>query len=337
MMIAAARRFGIALAAASCLMARAEAQDHVRIGVVNSLDSAILYVAAAKGYFKEEGLDAELVHFQSAAPIAVAVASGDVDFASTGLTAAFFNLASDGVLRVIGAGASERSQFPEIGFVESNQAYAAAVKSFGDLGGHSVAITQLGTPLHFNLARVLEKHGIPLSSVRVLALQSNPNVASAITGGTADAAVMSSANVFALVHPGNARLLGWVIDELPAAEADGAFTAKKLCDTRPETVKHFLAAFRHAERAWDAAFTDAAGKRQDQATADDMVALASQALSQPPAVIRLSIPYFDPQARVSIADIQDLIDWYSAQGMLKRHLDAKALVDFRYALQTPAS
>jgi NitT/TauT family transport system substrate-binding protein len=252
----------------------ATAMDHIKIGVVSSLGSAPFYVALAKGFFTAEGLDAELVPFESAQPVAVAVTSGDIDFGSTGMTIALFTLANQGALRIIGAGTWERPGFQGLGFIASNQAYAAGVKSFADLGGHSVAITQIGTALHYSLGIVLAKHGVDLKNVRVLALQSNPNVASAIIGGQADAAVLSAANIYALLNKDNAKLLGWLNDEFPHGQGDGTFTSAKDANERPDTVKHFLAAFRRAERSWDAAFLDAAGRRADQPSAPEMIAIA---------------------------------------------------------------
>ncbi len=320
----------------AALAQAAAAAEHVKIAVVSSLASVPLYLAATKGYFAEEGLDAELVQFQSAQPVAVAVTSGDIDFGSTGMTAALFALASGGQVRIIGSGTWERPGFKGLGFVVSNQAYAAGVRSFDDQRGRAVAITQLGTPLQYALARVLMRHKIDLKTVRVLGLQSNPNVASAVTGGQVDAAVASAANIYALVDPGNAKLLGWLGEELGvAAEGDGTFTSRTMADEHPDTVRHFLAAFRKAERTWDAAFVDANGNRQDQAAAPEMIAMAAKALSQPESVIRLSVEYFDPQSRISVSDIQHALDWYESEGMLKGHVDANALIDTRYAEVVP--
>ncbi len=316
--------------------AAATANDHVKIGIVSSLGSAPIFVAVEKGYFKDEGLEVEFVPFQSAQPVAVAAASGDIDFGSTGLTMAFFTLANQGALKLIGAGTWEHAGFYGLGFIASNQAFAAGVKSFEDLGGHSVAITQVGTALHYNLGIVLAKHGVDLKTVRVLPLQSNPNIASAIMGGQADAAVLSAANVLALVDKGNAHLLGWLADEFSYGQGDGTFTSTKVANERPDAVRHFLAAFRKGERSWDEAFLDADGKRANQATAPEMIAIAAHYLSQPLAVIELGVPYFDPLARVSVPDIQRALDWYEAQGMLKTHIDAENFIDRRYAIEAPA-
>jgi NitT/TauT family transport system substrate-binding protein len=313
----------------------ARAAEHVKIGVVRSLGGAPIFVAKEKGFFADEGLDAEVILFDSAQPIAVAATSGDVDFGTTGLTAAFFTLASQGALKIIGAGTWEYPGFQSIGFIVSKSAYESGVHSFKDLGGRSVAITQLGTPLHYNLARVLEKYKVDLKTVRVLALQSNPNVASALSGGQADAAVQTAANAYPLVQRGDANMLGWVGDELPSGMSEGTFTSTKVANERPEAVKHFLTALRRAESAWDDAFSDAKGNRADQAGAPELIAIAAKVLGQPPEIIKLGIAYYDRQSRVSAADIRRVMEWYRSQNMLKSDIDIDALIDKRYALQAP--
>jgi len=333
---------GIALAAAAVATVAlgagpAAAADKVKVAVVSSLGSAPIYIADAKGYFKDEGLDVELVHFDSAQPVAVAVAAGDIDFGSSGLTGAFFTFADNGVLKLIGAGTWERKGFQGLGLIASNQAWDSGVKTIAALKGHSVAITQLGTALHYNLYLMLKKYNVDLKDVRVLPLQSNPNVASAITGGQADGAMLSSGNAFALINKHSAHLLGWLGDELGEAQGDGTYTSAKNANDRPETVKHFLAAFREAEQSWDAAFLDANGNRADQASAPEMIAIVAKGLGVSENVVKLGLPYFDPQARVSVADVQGALDWYYAQGMIKTHIDARKITDFRYAIEAPAT
>ena len=309
----------IALLALSCVSPHARAAEHIKVGVVRSLGGAPVFVAKEKGFFAAEGLDAEILLFDAAQPIAVAATSGDIDFGTTGMTAAFFTLAGQGALKLIGAGTWEHAGFQSIGFLVSNHAYAAGLKGFKDLGGRSVAITQLGTPLHYNLARVVEKYGIDFKTLRVLALQSNSNVQSALTGGQADAAVQTSANAYPMVQRGDARLLGWVGDELPQGQSEGTFTATRVANERPETVTHFLNAIRRGERA-------------DQPTAPELIAICARALNQPPDIVKLGIAYYDPQARVALSDVRRIIDWYKSQGMLKGEIDIDALVDKRYAI-----
>jgi NitT/TauT family transport system substrate-binding protein len=315
----------------------AAAAEKIKIAVVSSLGSSPIFVADAKGFFKDEGLDVELVHFDSAQPVAVAVAGGDVDFGATGLTGAFFTFADSGVLKLIGGGTWERPGFQGLGLIASNQAWDSGVKTIAALKGHSVAITQVGTALHYAIYLMLKKYNVDIKDVRVLPLQSNPNVGSAIAGGQADGALLSSGNAFSLINKKSAHLLGWLGDELGDAQGDGIYTSTKDANDRPEAVKHFLAAFRKGAQTWDAAFLDANDKRVDQPTAPEMIAMAAKGLGVSQDVVKSGLPYFDPQSRVSVSDVQGALDWYYGQGMIKTHIDAKKITDFRYAIEVPAT
>ena len=326
------RIFIAAVAALFVAAQSAKAGDPIRVGIVStSLASIPLVVADAKGYFKAEGLDTTLVPFESAQPIVVAITSGDVDFGSAGLTDAFFVLAHQGALKIIGGDTVEHPGFHGLGFVASDQAYAAGLKSTADFAGHSVGITQLGSPLQYALALMLQTHGIDIKSVRVIGLQSNANVASALTGGQVDASIMSSANLNAVVQRGGAKFLSWLDDEVHGAQVTGTVTSTKIANERPDTVRHFLAAFRKAAQAWDAAFVDAQGNRAEQPAAAAMIALMAKGLNQPPEVIKDGLNYVEPDARVNAGDIQHMLDWYEAQGMQKMHIDATSMIDMRYA------
>jgi len=167
--------------------------------------------------------------------------------------------------------------------------------------------------------------------VRVIGLQSNANVASSLTGNQIDAAIMSSANLYAVVNRGGAKQIGWLDEEAHGADVSGTVAATKIANDQPDAVRRFLAAFREAAKAWDAAFVDAKGNRADQADAPEMIALAAKGLGQPEEVVRRGLTYVDPEARIAVADFQRMLDWYEAKGLQKGHIDAKSLIDMRYA------
>ncbi|HWE75162.1 MAG TPA: ABC transporter substrate-binding protein [Stellaceae bacterium] len=322
--------FALSLGAVS-----ARAGDPIRIGYVGtSLASLSIIVADAKGFFAAQGLDAKLMPFESSQPIALAIASGDADFGTTGLSEPFFVLGHQGTLKIIGGDTVEHKGFHGLGFVASNQAYAAGLTSVAKLGGHSVGVTQPGSPLEYSMALVLDKYHIDLKTVRVMGLQSNSNVASALTGNQVDAAIMSSANLYAIVNRGGARQIGWLDEEVHGADVSGTVTSTKFANERPETVKRFLVAFRQGAQAWDAAFLDAQGNRADQPNAGEMIALVAKGLGQPEDVVRRGLNYVDPEARIALADLQRMLDWYEARGLQKFHLDASTLIDQRYAKLT---
>jgi len=328
-------RVMLALAAVLALAPPTRAAEHVKLCSVRSMGGSPGFVANEKGFFAAQGLDAELMLFDSAQPISVAVASGDCDFGVTGLTAAFFNFASQGTLKVIGAGTWEHPGFDSVGILVSNQAYAAGLHSFKDLGGHSVAITQLGSPLQYFTLQIAQKYRIDPAGIRFLALQSNGNVASAIAGGQADTAVQTAAPIFAVIARGDGRLLGWTSDELPPRQGEAVFTATTTADQKPETVRRFLRGLQAGQRYMHDAFLDTQGQRHDSPEAQEIIRFCAKYLDQPEALIARGIPYYDPQGRIALDDIRALAAWYKSQHMIKAEIDPRSIVDMRYAVEMP--
>jgi NitT/TauT family transport system substrate-binding protein len=305
--------------------------DRITIGTVASSGGASVFVAVARGYFTSRGLDAKIVQFSAAHELSTAAAAGDIDFGTTGINAPLCVFANQGKIRIIGSGGEEHPGFHTVGFIVSNKAYAEGLHGLRDLGGHSIATTQFGGAFQYDIGLALKKYRVPESTVRILGLQTNGNIASAISGGQVDAAVQSASNVYALVDPGKAKLLGWVGDELGNQQTAVAFTTGTMAKDHPDIVRRFLEGFREGGTAWDRAFMDANGNRQDQPEAEAMIGIVAAALNLPAAAIAKGIGYFDPEARLKLADFQDVLDWLYQQGMIKTKMDGRSLIDPRFA------
>jgi NitT/TauT family transport system substrate-binding protein len=311
------------------------AAEAAKICVVRSNGGVPAIIGKEKGFFAAQGLAPELVFFDSAQPIAVAVASGDCDFGSTGITAAFFNLASQGALKIIAGGTWDRKGFQSVGMIVSNRAYVGGLHSFKDLGGHSVAITQMGSPLEFFVYEIADKFHFDPATIKFSPLQSNGVIASAVAGNQVDAAVQTAAPSFALINKGEAKLLGWFSDELDMRQGEAVFTSTRLANDKPQIVRAFLAGLRASMAYWDAAFIDANGNRRDGPNAAEAIGYIAKDLGQPESVIREGTPYFDPQARISFKDMTKPLNWYKEHNMVKPSVDLRAMVDLRYAIETP--
>lgn len=312
------------------------AMDKVKAGVVRSMGGSPNIIAQEKGFFAAEGIDVDIIYFDSAQPIAVAVASGDCDVGATGLTAAFFNLAAQGTLKIIGSGTWEHPGFQSIGFVASNQAYAAGLHSLKDISGHKGAVTQTGSPLQYGIALAAKIYGVDYNSIQILALQSNSNVGTALTGGQTDFAVQTVVPAYAVINKGGAKLLGWEGDLLPPQQNEAFFTSTKMINERPDVLKRYLVGYRKAMAYFHDAFADSNDKRRDGPHADEVMNVVAKALDQPVAQIKLGIPFFDPQGRLVEKDFVELAGWYESQGMIKGKIDVDSMIDHRDAIMVPA-
>ena len=319
-------------AAMLAFAAPAFALDKINVGTVASAAGAPVFVAQALGIFAANGLEVKIIQFSAAHELSTAAAAGDIDFGSTGINAPLCVFANEGKIRIIGSGGGEHPGFHTVGFVVSNKAYDAGLRGLRDLGGHSVATTEFGGAFQYDIDLALKKYAIPENTVRILGLQTNGNTASAIGGGQVDAAVQSASGVYALVEPGKAKVLGWVGEELGDRQTAVTFTTGAMATDHPDIVRRFLDSFRKGGAAWDHAFMDASGNRQDQPDAAKMIGILATALNIPPAAVAKGIGYFDPEARLRLSDFQDLLDWLYQQGMLKTPMKAAALIDTRFAL-----
>jgi len=309
----------------------AAAAETIKIGVTKLASNGQIAIARDKGYFAAEGLAPELVFFDAQQPIAVALASGDLDFGNAAETAALYSLAGQGTLRIIGGGVSEAPTFHYLGLLVSNKAYEAGLRSAKDLPGHSFALTQVGTGLQYSLGIIAEKYGFDVKSVSLLPLQSNANIASALAGGRADSAIFSSTGALPLINRGDAKLLFWAGDETGRLQANLLLTSPRMADEHHDTVERFLRAIRNGSRDYHDAFTGPDEKRADQATAPEILDIIAKYLGQPVELVKLGLPYLDREARVDSKDVQHQIDWYRAQGLMKGETSADALIDKRYA------
>jgi NitT/TauT family transport system substrate-binding protein len=310
------------------------AADAIKIGALKSSNAGPTFIAKEKGYFAAEGLDAELVYFDAAQPIAVAVASGSVDFGTTSTSGGLFSLAGSGELRIIAGLYSEAPGFHNFAIAASLHADAGGLKTYKDLPGHSVAITQIGSPVHYSLALIADKYGLDLKSMRLLPLQSIPNMVSAIIGNQADATVINATSINPVVANGQAKLLGWIGDETPW-QAAVVFATAKTIDQKPKQIEAFLRAFKKGTKDYHDAFTGPKEVRQDGPTADDVVAIIDKYTGQTPAQVKGGIAYVDADGRLDIKDIVHQVEWFKAQKMLKDDVVSESVVDKRYAVPFP--
>ncbi len=303
--------------------------DTLKVGYPSAAPVAPIFIAKEKGYYAAEGLDVELVPFDAAGPIPVAITSGSLDFALAGSTASFFSLASQGAVKIIGGAVHEVPGFHAEAIVATNKGYAAGVKSLKDLAGHSVATTAIGSSFYYALGLVAEKYSIDLKSLRILQTQQNANTVSAVAGNQIDFAVGTFTGFSPLIHQDKAKLLAYIGDEVPWQIAF-LLTSAKMADNHPDIVEHWLTAYRHAAKDYHDAFTNAKGAREDQASAPAILAIMAKYLNQPAERLDSNIGYVDAEGRLDIADVRHQAQWFAQQGLVKGHPDPDKIIASRY-------
>jgi len=310
------------LVAMLCAATSAHAQDRPKVGVLKLTSSAPIFLGMENGYFKEFGVEPELVYFQAAQPIAVALASGDIDVGATGLTAGLYNIVSGGVrIWIVADKGREWPDYNLSALVVRKDLYDAGVRSLRDLKGKKIGITQIGSTFHYNIGRYLEKEGMAPGDVELVPLQALPALNDALTARRVDAVATAEPFVSRLEASGAGRVIVNTGDTFPWQIAT-VFYSDKLAKNRALGVA-FMKGYVKASRA----YFDAVVARKTGPAHDEVVAITAKYTGAAPDLIRRGFPYQDREGRLMPGDVGRQLAWWHQQGLVKAKLTEKDIVD----------
>lgn len=306
-----------------------QADDDVVIGALRFTSHSAGFIAYEKGYFADEGLNVSFEFFQAAQPIAVAVAAGDADFGIAGVTGGLMNLAEKDAVRVVAGVLHEKKGVDGMMIMASNQAYEAGLTSVSDLPGHSVAMTQVGSTFHYMSARIAEKEGFPLDSLRLMPLQKVGSMIGALKSGQADAMIMVPHVAKPLVASGAAKELGWLYD-YAEYQISTLFTSVANINENRDMVERFVRAYARGIADFNRVML---AENPDPAELEEMTRLIHKYVyidrpyekAAPP--IQAGAMNLNDGARLHLSDVEAQMKWFQEQGLVSSSLTLEQLAD----------
>jgi NitT/TauT family transport system substrate-binding protein len=309
------------------LLSSAEGADKVKVGVLKLTSSAPIFVGVEKGFFKEFGIEPELVYFQAAAPIATALAAGQVEVGATGLTAALFNIVLGGEkLWIVADKGREWPGYPLTGIVVQKDLHDAGLRSVKDLRGKRIGVTQLGSTFHYHIGNILEKEGLKLDDVKIVELQAMPSVMEALRDKQVDAILLAQPFPGGAEAQGFGKVLAWAGDLHPWQVA-AIFYSKAFAGDRARAVAFMKGYVKASRYYYDAALVQKAGRVAPGPSYEDVVQITARYTGATPEIIKLGFPYQDRNGRLLSTDVERQMRWWTDRGFLKRVIPLDAIVD----------
>ena len=219
--------------------------------------------------------------------------------------------------------------------VASNGAYSKGLHKLEDLADKSVAISQLGSSFHYQLGQIARAKRFDLAGILLKPLHSPDAMASAVAAGQVDAAILPAQYARELLAASQAKLIGWY-SELDEQQLGALFASAKTLATRRATVEKFVRAYRRGAADYAAALLrhERYGKRVSDAKSREATTIIARYVypgqSSGIATVEASAYFMDPQARLDFADIARQVEWYQAQGLVDKSVDARNVVDLTY-------
>src|SRR4051794_7767843 len=180
---------------------------HVKVGVVSSVSDSGIFLAQDRGYFQQEGLDVELVPFDSATGM-ISLGANQLDVGAGSANAALYNaLARNVDLKIV---ADKGSNAPGYGFValiaRTDLVESGQLRDYADLKGRPVAILSRASGAEAQLEKALAQANLTTDDVALTTLQL-PDMAVALTNKSIDVALSLEPLITAGVEQG--VFVGW--------------------------------------------------------------------------------------------------------------------------------
>jgi NitT/TauT family transport system substrate-binding protein len=218
------QRIFLSVAVLLCVPAVAPAQ---RLMVGYSGITAIqapVWVMKDAGFFKQEGLDANLIYIASSSTMAQAMLAGEVAISTTNSQAIVDTGLQGGDLVAVGA---------FVNFVALYVIAAPEIKSVADLRGRPVGVSRFGATTDFAIQMFLKKYGLePIRDVPILQIGGLPELAAALSKKSIYAAAMSYPMGLVAQQAGMKMLANLAKEEIPFVHQGITTTGKFLRERR---------------------------------------------------------------------------------------------------------
>jgi NitT/TauT family transport system substrate-binding protein len=310
--------------------------ESVTVGTTRHVANGALFLAEAQGYFKAEGLEVDMTAYASDRDVVTALAGGATDLGLAGFTPAAFNFAGRGLIKAVAAQIRERKDVDGNVLVASNAGHANGMRAFENLANRPVALDQLGSSFHYQLAQIAQAKKFEFRSMTLKPMQTAEAAARAIANNQADAALLPLPYARELITSNLGGFIGWY-SEIDEQQLGALFVSAKMLSTKRETIVKFIRAYRKGVTDYNKMTKLNQGKRQstpqtrEVATIIGRYAYPGMPADRATPTVENAAYYIDPQAKLDPVDLTRQIEWFKAQGLIDASVDPKAVVDTSFS------
>jgi NitT/TauT family transport system substrate-binding protein len=151
----------------------------VRLGHMRHVSLAPYYVAAEKGFFRDEGINVTFMEFRSTPKIIEAIVAGSIDIGATTLFTAS-QAFDNGIDLRIATDGGHTDQDHEGSFIVVRK--NSTIESVADLKGKTIAISSWGSHSQLTLELVLEKYNLTINDVNIVPLTFDTHLEALMSG-----------------------------------------------------------------------------------------------------------------------------------------------------------
>jgi NitT/TauT family transport system substrate-binding protein len=305
----------------------APARATVRAGGVNGLIDRAYFTGIERGYYAEQGIDLEIENFVGSLEMVPLLATGRLEVGHGSTSPGFYNALLAGVpVKVV----SDVTVIHPVKEGIKNAVFFTVrrdgpVRSPPDIVGRKVAVNNVGTLTHIQLARMLEFYGLNINDVDPTSVPF-PEMALALSNGAVDGAMMIEPFLTQAESRGLATPLFDVGIASPGHVGTSLFYGPDFIRAQPEVGRRFLVAYTKALRFLEDAMVK--GINREEAVS---YYIKYTPVKDPALYDRMGNSYNETNARVSTAAMESDQDFYVRLGVQKEKIDPRTIVDTSFS------
>jgi NitT/TauT family transport system substrate-binding protein len=311
------------------------ALDKVAVGTGGSASDAPFYIAQERGFFKDEGLEVDLIVLDSGAKVIAPLGTGEIAVGSGALSVGFWNALVRGVkFRIVAdRGHTENGYFYQSVFMRKDLIDSGQFKSLKDLKGMRMGFAAQGVTSLSLLNEAAKFGGFKFEDVIPVYL-SFPQQFAALQNKALDGSFLIEPQATAAVNAGIGVRFMDTNEFYPHQQISTIFYSDKFATERRAVAEKFMRAWLRGVRAYNDALS---GGKIAAPGSEDVVRIMAKSFNMKPELIReMYSQAVDVTGSVNAAGIQKDLDFFLKQGWVTGQIKASDVIDMSFAQKASA-
>jgi NitT/TauT family transport system substrate-binding protein len=302
------------------------APQRVSVGVLGATSDAPVYIAQERGYFREQGLEVELIPFANSLDQPPLLSTGQLDVGGGAMSSALYNAMARGLAVKIVADRTRTvpGRASNVLAVRKDLVDSGQVRDWPDLRGRNLA--QPNAQYNVIIHSFLQRGGLTIDDVNATAL-SYPDMLAAMANGRIDAAIIIEPFVALGARQGISVRWKGFDEAVPEYETAVEMFGAAMTEDQPRA-ERFMIAYVKGARDYVNAVVHGRGK-------PELVSILVQntSVKDPTLYDEMVLGYLNPDGHVGADLIAQDLAWYRERGLLQEPtpLDIRDVVDNRFA------
>ena len=307
-------------------LASAETPKTIKVGVSPVMSTAGIFIAQEKGYFKDAGLNVELMTFDSSGgAMTPLLGKGELDVGAGNISCGLINAIGEGVsIKIVADKGHTSGENSYMGLlVREDHIKSGRYKSLKDLKGFKIGLTSLGgVSQQILFEKFLAKANLKATDVEYLKL-TYPEMNVALEKKELDATIQLEPLLSAAENRGFAKKVADASEVYPEQQSGALFYSEAFSKSEKDAVA-FMSAYIKGVNDYNRAFVD---KKQTGRAA--IIAILDKHLKIEPTELweKIRPVGLNPAGNLNTDLLKNDLKWYLEKGYSKKEVKIEQIVD----------